>query len=197
MSEDSTQPSSAQSGFLAQPMGFPGIIAFSVYFVVVAVLAIFCLFGFWPSEEAWTTIYIPFMENIELSGSGRKASEPRLIVLAVISGAMGAFVHAATSFSTYLGNRSLKRCWAIWYLLRPFIGVALAVIVYFLLIGGFLSAEASAKEISPYGVCAISGLAGMFSKQAVDKLHEIFDTIFPSEESKKRQDKLVEETTDE
>ena len=50
-------------------------------------------------------------------------------------------------------------------MLRPFIGSALAVIVYFAVLGGLISGNAGAGELSPYGLSALAGLTGMFSKQ--------------------------------
>ena len=46
--------------------------------------------------------------------------------------------------------------------------------------GGFLLLARSAEDItiSPFGVGALSGLVGMFSKQATDKLREVFDNLF-------------------
>jgi hypothetical protein len=44
--------------------------------------------------------------------------------------------------------------------------------------GGLLAAQASADAVNPYGVAALAGLVGMFSKQATDKLREVFDTLF-------------------
>ena len=60
----------------------------------------------------------------------------RLILLVILTGALGSYVHAATSFATYTGNRSLIDSWHWWYVLRPFIGMALALIFYFALRGG-------------------------------------------------------------
>jgi hypothetical protein len=45
--------------------------------------------------------------------------------------------------------------------------------------------------LNPYGIAAISALAGMFSKQATDKLREIFDTLFRTREPVNRADPLV------
>lgn len=56
--------------------------------------------------------------------------------------------------------------------------MALAVIFYLVLRGGLLSAGASASDISPYGFAAVAGLVGMFSKQATDKLEEVFSNLF-------------------
>lgn len=39
----------------------------------------------------------------------------------------------------------------------------------------------SLKSVNPYGIAAISGMVGLFSKQASDKLREIFDHLFKTE----------------
>ena len=101
-----------------------------------------------------------------------------LLVLAVVASALGSYVHAATSFVDYVGNRRLVASWAWWYVLRISIGVALALLFYFAVRGGFFSADASSDDVNPYGVAALAGLAGLFSKQATDKLRELFETLF-------------------
>jgi hypothetical protein len=62
------------------------------------------------------------------------------MLIAVLAGALGAYVHLATSFADYAGNERLMASWGWWYLLRPFIGMALAEVVYLSLRGGLLSA---------------------------------------------------------
>jgi hypothetical protein len=117
-----------------------------------------------------------------------------LLVLVVITGAFGSYVHAATSFADFVGNRTLATSWIWWYLLRLFIGVALAVIFYLAIRGGFLAAQADAAAVNPYGVAALAGLVGMFSKQATDKLEETFTNLFRVAEGKgdaERKDKLI------
>jgi len=112
--------------------------------------------------------------------------ETRLILLVLLVGAIGSYVHAASSFVDYLGNRTLISSWVWWYLLRPFIGMMLALIVYFALRGGFITAgvnpgaDPAASFINPFGVAAVAALVGMFSKVATDKLNEVFLTLFRS-----------------
>ena len=109
------------------------------------------------------------------------------------TGALGSYVHAATSFASYVGNRRLMLSWAWWYVLRPFIGMALALIFYFVVRGGLLSTGAAATDVSVFGVAAVAGLVGMFSKQATDKLRELFDNLFRTEKGEgddARADKL-------
>jgi hypothetical protein len=112
----------------------------------------------------------------------------------MLAGAFGSYVHAATSFVTYVGNRTLRASWTWWYLLRPVLGMVLAVIFYFVVRGGLLSAGAAASEVSPFGIAAVAGLVGMFSKQATDKLQEVFDNLFRTkagEGDDQRRDKLT------
>lgn len=100
-----------------------------------------------------------------------------LVAVAVL-GVIGASVAALTSFATFVGNRSFMKSWNWWYVMRLPIGAALAVIFYFVLRGGLLTVSTTTGAISPYGIGAVAALAGMFSKQATDKLDEVFTTLF-------------------
>lgn len=122
--------------------------------------------------------------------------DERLIMLVIIAGMLGSFVHAATSLADYIGNNNFNRNWTWFYLLRPPIGMALAMVFYFVVRGGFLTTSGGAKDINPYGIAALSGLVGMFSKQATDKLSEVFSTLFraaPGEGDEKRKGSLKPE----
>ncbi len=76
------------------------------------------------------------------------------------------------------------------------IGMGLALILYFTLRGGFFSPVANGENtasqiVNPFGFAAIAALAGMFSKQATDKLKELFDGLFRTQEDQFRSDKLT------
>jgi hypothetical protein len=128
----------------------------------------------------------------------------RLMLIVLFTGALGSFIHAATSFVDYVGNKRFVPSWTGWYLLRPFIGGALALLLYFVVRGGFITGTAlpeasadAASFINPFGIAALAGLAGLFTKQATDKLNEVFTTLFrPSagEGDSKRADKLTPQT---
>lgn len=126
--------------------------------------------------------------------------EVRLLLLVLLAGAIGSYIHASSSFVDYLGNRTLISSWVWWYLLRPFIGMMLALLFYFVFRGGFITAgvnqggEAAASFINPFGIAALAGLVGMFSKVAADKLNEVFLTLFAPKAGQgdaKRGDKLI------
>ena len=176
----------------------PGTHLLGIYLLVVAISLSFLLYALWPTliedpDDASKQIWA---ETVALFGpSFRVGEESRLILLVMLAGALGSYVHTATSFVTYVGNRSLVSSWMWWYVLRSFIGMSLALIFYFLIRGGLLSAGAwaGASEVSAFGITAIAALAGMFSKQATDKLRDVFDNLFKTEQGKgdeQRGDKL-------
>lgn len=80
----------------------------------------------------------------------------QLLLLAVFGGALGSFVHALKSLADFVGNRTLTASWFWWYITRPFLGAALAVIFYAVLRGGFMAGTpADAKSVNPFGVIAV------------------------------------------
>jgi hypothetical protein len=123
-------------------------------------------------------------------------ADVRLLILVLLAGMLGSYVHAAQSFASYVGNASFKATWTWWYILRIPMGAALAVFVYFAIRGGLLAAgttaSGAANDLNLYGIVSFSGLAGLFSKQAADKLAEVFDTLFATKEGQQRGDKLGE-----
>src|SRR5579871_2467689 len=141
-----------------------------------------------PAGADWDKTLSMFGKQFEL------ASEVRFLLVVAVSAALGSYVHAATSFASYVGNKTLSRSWLWWYALRPTIGVALALIFYFVIRGGLLTTT-STGDISPFGATALGGLVGMFSKQATDKLRETFDNLFrtaPGKGDDARDNKLEE-----
>ncbi len=101
-------------------------------------------------------------------------SDKRFLLVVVLSAALGSFVQIATSFTTFVGNKKFIRSWIWWYLLRIPIGMALALLFFFAVRGGLFT-SVSAADLSPYGTAAVGGLVGMFSKQASDKLQDVFE----------------------
>jgi hypothetical protein len=170
-----------------------GLIAF-------ALLLAYLFFVVWPSGLSDTArgsdsqFIFPFGSNAEIFGQSiqlRITLDVQIILMVMIVGGLGSFIHAATSFGDYVGNEKLTTNWIWWYMLRPFIGMILAAIFYLVIRGGFLSAGTEAGKINPFGIAALAGLVGMFSKQATDKLNEIFNTLFRTAGDDKRKDNLV------
>jgi hypothetical protein len=106
-----------------------------------------------------------------------KAKEQYLVRFVLYLGILGACIHAMTSVATYAGNQTFLRSWTTWYVLRPFIGGALAWLVFLVFRGGFLGGTGTAG-LNPYAFGALGALSGLFSKQVTDKLSELIDTLF-------------------
>lgn len=101
-----------------------------------------------------------------------------LLLLVMAAGGLGSMIQAATSFGDFVGNRRFYSSWVPWYLMRIIVGVLLALVLYFAFRGGFFSGSSSSSAVNPYGIAALAALAGLFSKQATDKLREVFETLF-------------------
>lgn len=113
----------------------------------------------------------------QLPVSGRN-----LAILALAMGALGACLHGVTSLVYHLSAKDFGAEWTAWYLHRPLVGGALALIFYLIIAGGLMPQV----DMSTGGVCAtigLAGLIGLFSRQALDKLGEIFDVIFSPRQS--------------
>ena len=116
--------------------------------------------------------------------------ETRLVLLVLFAGALGSYIHAIKSLVDYIGNQTAKESWFWFYMTRPFVGMALALIFYSVIRGGFLAGTpADAKSVNPFGVVALAGLVGMFADKASQKLSEVFDTMFRTDDTRK--DKLA------
>lgn len=174
---------------ISEPMNRIAQVLFGFYMVILNLGIVYLLIKIWPDKippaetpETVTALFGRFQFTLSL--------EVRFMLIAVLAGALGSYIHAATSFVDFVGNRKFVKSWTWWYLLRPFIGVALALMVYFGTRGGLISATTGANGLNAYGVAAIAGMAGLFSKQATDKLREVFETLFKTERPPERSDKL-------
>jgi hypothetical protein len=114
--------------------------------------------------------------------------ESRLLGIVMVAGALGGFLHAAKSFSAYVGNQRIYINWFWWYIVRPFSGMVLATLFYFLVRGGLLTGQTTADQVSDFGMAAVAGLAGMFADRAALKLEEVFANLFKTDDARK--DKL-------
>ena len=156
-----------------QPISSVTVLLFEVYFLLLGVTTAYALWSIWPYKNAPSTVQL-FGLLIDFKND----SDARLLLLAMLAGGLGALVHVTTSFATYLGNREFDRAWVPWFTLRPLIGMTLGLLFYLIARAGLVTTS-GADAMNPFGVGAISGLAGLFSKQTVDKLRDVFEQAFP------------------
>lgn len=167
--------------------GIWAIIGLGLYFVILTAFFLYLVIEIWPAGESETVSICLFgLKEIPVG------NELRLIFIVALMGALGSLIHLMTSFATYIGNRQLMRSWVWWFILRPFIAMPLALIFYFVVRGGFFTVSSGTEPISTFGIAGLAGLVGMFSKQAIDKLREVFENLFKTTQPDKRADKLEE-----
>lgn len=162
-----------EGSFTSRTWGLIGVL-FAVA-VVVAVIAIWFVVTSMielTSDNGVPESVDPFNLLMDLGPEGVS------LVLALSAGVVGGLIHFITSLTKYAGTRDFRGRWTIWYLARPLLGGLLAVIVYLVFRAGLLPSTADGETFSPYGVAAVSGLAGMFSKQAIDWLERLFNSAF-------------------
>jgi hypothetical protein len=166
-----------------------------IYMALATILLVYGLLQFWPTVPllgegaAKLSVVTLFSYRLEFT------NEVRLLMVVVLSGAIGAMVHALRSFSKYVGSRELLWSWVTYYVLLPFVGATLALLFYLVIRGGFFSSAASVSETSPAGFAALAGLVGLFSEPATQKLRSVAGTLF--EEVPPSTDPLTESNEEE
>ena len=177
-------------------------------FLLVAIVLFYLLITAWPVVNAEGHAF----RSINLFGFWCAwAPDRQMMFTVMVAGAIGSLAHTLKSFADYVGNRELSRNW-IWFLvLRIPIGVTLAVLFYCIVRGGLLlptlptptlpmpgphpyDNSLTTLQLNPYGIAGLAALAGMFSKQATDKLAAIFDAVFSVKTPVDRSDALGSRT---
>jgi hypothetical protein len=90
----------------------------------------------------------------------------------------------------YLEHASEKKdfdqAYSPWYVGRPLMGMLLGLVFYFLLRDGLLAivtSKAEPADLSIAGLAGVGALVGLFSKEAIEKLRELFNTLFSTKKS--------------
>ena len=139
-----------------------------------------------------------FLDLIPKAVGGASAGGTALTLLELVAwgGALGGFLHMLTSFVAALDTGPLHRSRFLRLAFRPIVGAGLAVVVYFVMQTGLLSPVASptppdtvtsdlpagGNATDVYRALAIACLTGLFARRAMDKLREVFFTLFQATE---------------
>jgi hypothetical protein len=162
---------------ISRPVPLWGRMMLGTFLATAGVALLYSVIALWPTVEVVGTKAAGTKTITWFGWSYKPSADAALLVMVILVSALGSYVHAAVSFSDFVGNRRLASSWIWWYLLRIFVGSSLAVLFYFSIRGGLFGSPQS-SDVNPYGFAALAGLVGLFSKQATDKLREIFDTAF-------------------
>ncbi len=100
-----------------------------------------------------------------------------LLILVALAGFLGSMIYIGSSFTDFVGNDKLKSNWLLWYIVKPFTGMGLAIVIYFVFRAGLLNFN-DPTNINLYGIVTLAVLAGLFTDDATLKLKEVFEVIF-------------------
>jgi len=159
------------------------------YIALILILGFLC-YKLWPLYMPGDDNVNKYVEQTSLFGTTISLKlEQRTVLLVLITGAIGSFIHLATSFTNFVGEKKLGKRWIWWYALRPFVGMAVALVFYLVFRGGLLT-NTQAENLNIYGILTLAALAGLFTDRATLKLKEIFETMFKPKDD--RSGKLTE-----
>lgn len=145
--------------------------------IIETVALVFAMVILWPSPPQ-SSAGSAEAASIGQALPSNLSPETELLLLVMTCGGLGATLHAIYSFCDYVGNRRFQLSWTVWYLGRLPVGMAVALVLYLTLRGGFTGFSSGVSDLNLYGVAGLAALTGMFSRQAVTKLSEIANTIF-------------------
>ena len=179
--------------------------ATTVWFVVAYLLLLFLL-------ASWTLWSLWLAESPPLSGNSNGASgsqtqitwnwtpppiylgdtsvylnaEARLLLIVFLIGGLGGAVASFNSLANYRGEGALTKSWFLHYLVSPWLGAGVALLMYFVLRAGFFPGQSEPLEGNaiPWGLVAITGLAGLFYDKALLKLQQVFGTVFNPQDNR-------------
>ena len=165
-----------------------------IFYIILIIALGLLVYMLWPqyvtenNESKYVAATSVFGIELDLS------LEQRTVILVLITGAIGSFIHSAGSFTNFVGEQRLESTWIWWYILRPFVGVSVAFVFYLVFRGGLLT-DTHAENLNIYGILTLAALSGLFSDRATLKLKEVFDTMFqPKDERSGKLDDETDET---
>jgi hypothetical protein len=159
-----------------------GIILMAIYLIVLSILLVYAILQFWPPQLPPEQVE----KNVEfLYWKIPISVELRLLVVVVLTGALGGQIHTLRSFVWYVGNRKLITSWLMQYLLTPFEGASLALVFYFIICASFFPANTTTQNMNIYGFAGLAGLVGLFSNMAVKKLRDMAEQLLGAPETGK------------
>lgn len=155
-----------------------------VYLLILPILFTCLLVAIWPSPFTPPGKTVPEIRSL---WNFTDQVEVRLLMIVLVSGALGSAVSAARTYANFHGLGRYEPSWTWWYLMKVPIGMGLALFLYMVVRGGLFSASLSDSgavmdTANPFGFAALGALAGMFAKEASDKLEEIFKAVFRTAE---------------
>jgi hypothetical protein len=97
-----------------------------------------------------------------------------LLILVACGGFLGNMVNLTSSFMSPTGKNKHETGGFYLVLVKPFIGAALALVVYFALRAGLLNSSSASSNVNIYGIMTAAVLTGLFTDIAMARLEKIY-----------------------
>jgi hypothetical protein len=172
-----------------------------IYFIVIIASTILAIISIWnpietpiastsqsASRPNSTDLIIPIPDDDIDKWKGDR--EKYLIIVNALFGILGGSTYGLASLTIWIANNKYEKSWTLWYISRPIVGGALALIFYFLLRAGLVSGFPI--NVGDFGFAAISIIIGLLATTAMKKLRDVFDVLFGIA---KREDDMGDEPT--
>lgn len=154
---------------------FVGILLF-----FASIVAGLLLISAWPVPISGTTT------EVATGLVARGNIQVQFLILAMIAGAFGSLIASARNYAAFRGTNKYDVSWNWWYAMSPVVGMGLGALLFVILQSGLFSISLPStnpvQNSNPAGFVAIAMLGGMFSRQAVGKLGDAFNTFLTPQE---------------
>lgn len=100
-----------------------------------------------------------------------------LFIAVLAAGAMGGAVNSLRNHIYHVARGTHDPRWALWNILRPVSGGALAVLFFFMLRAGLVQSNGN-DGLRPEGFIAMAALVGLFADHAWAKLRSVAESVF-------------------
>ncbi|MGD2086420.1 MAG: hypothetical protein PVH61_09585 [Candidatus Aminicenantes bacterium] len=157
------------------------LIILGFFLLIIPVILVFFIIDFWPVKDtananAWSDTSMILGLHL--------AYHLRMLLLVLLAGGLGSYIHVATSFSYHIAKRDFEPRWYWWYWMRIPIGAILALVAIMITSGNLFVAPTGNNDSIPITTIGIAALIGLFSRHAVEKIRDILDVVFNTREKK-------------
>ncbi|HEX8439870.1 hypothetical protein [Archangium sp.] len=106
-------------------------------------------------------------------------SDCALVYYVILLGVLGGWLHGVSSMATFAGVKKLDESWWTFYLTRPLVGGATALLVYFALQSGIAGFSIPTDLWrGQMALLAWAGIAGLSSTVVMRKMRDVLDALF-------------------
>ena len=170
-----------RNSWFGNPGSFPSWLTIIVFIWLLVFSALSVIGLYWAlllitpqnlASGAYVVGYLPIQESlVTMFAAGIGSS---------ITTLLGYLLHASA-------KKNFDPAYTPWYVARPVMGMLLGLIFYFVIKGGLFvftagNTASGESELNIWMLSATGALVGLFSKNAIEKLRELFNTLFRTQD---------------